>query len=112
MTIVAPLVYLYSGETYFPSDIGAQLTNTQPDLNYTPIAGVPLPLTLDNLNSTLSSFHGSELYITSIVDPTTNPAYLNGVKPDSTGKTDGAVSCAIIVNDVSYPLSLTTNHDS
>jgi hypothetical protein len=28
-----------------------------------------------------------------------NPEWILGVKPDSTGKTDGAVSCAIIVND-------------
>ena len=97
--VTAPLIYLHSDETYLPSDIGAQLTNTQPDLNYNPITGVPGTLTLDNLNSTLSSFPGSEVYLTSIVDPTTNPAWLNGVMPDSTGKTNGAVSCAIIINN-------------
>ena len=30
---------------------------------------------------------------------TTKPAWLNGVKPDASGKTNGAVSAAIIVND-------------
>lgn len=90
---------MFSGETYFPSDIGAQLTNTHPDLNYTPIAGTQSPLTLDNLNTSLSTYPGSELYLTSLENVTTNPAWLNGVKPDSTGKTENAVSCAIIVND-------------
>ena len=39
------------------------------------------------------------MYLTSIDNIVTNPAWLNGVKPDSTGKTDGAVSVTIIVND-------------
>ena len=39
------------------------------------------------------------MYLTSVDNIVTNPAWLNGVKPDSTGKTDGAVSVAIIVND-------------
>ena len=101
----APLVYLYSGETYLPSDIGAQLVNTQPELNYTSVVGSASPLTLDNLNSSLSSYPGSSLYLTSIDDITANPTWLNGVKPDSAGKTGDAVSCAIIVNDHSSDTS-------
>ena len=42
---------------------------------------------------------GASVYLTSDVDITTNPSWLNGVAPDSTGKTNGATSCAVIVND-------------
>ncbi|MCJ1285918.1 hypothetical protein MMC26_005260 [Xylographa opegraphella] len=96
----APLVWLYSTEQYMPGDIGAQLVNTRPEINFSVVADVPTPLTLDNLND-LNAFAPSsgEIYLTSIDDITTNPPWLNGVKPDSTGKTDGARSCAIVVND-------------
>lgn len=39
------------------------------------------------------------MYLTSNEDVTTHPAWLNGVKPDGTGKSGDAVSCAIITND-------------
>ena len=39
------------------------------------------------------------MYLTSVDDVTKNPAWLKGVKPDGNGKTNGATSCAIIVND-------------
>eukprot|EP00918_Siedleckia_nematoides_P087920 GHVU01193233.1.p1 GENE.GHVU01193233.1~~GHVU01193233.1.p1 ORF type:complete len:259 (+),score=35.99 GHVU01193233.1:61-837(+) len=96
----APIVYLHSTENYFPSDIGAQVANTRPEINYTAVAGVSDPLTLDNLDS-LNALGGKSIYLTSI-DNTTNvpqPEWLKGVVPDSTGKTNGAVSCAIVVND-------------
>lgn len=98
VTQYAPIVYLYSGDPYRPSDIGAQLTNTQPELNFTPITNGPSPLTLDNLND-LNDLGGDNVYLTSKTDVTTNPAYLYGVAPDASGKTNGAVSCAIVVND-------------
>lgn len=60
--------------------------------------GYPTPLTLDNLDA-LNSEGGTSVYLTSDDDVTTHPAWLNGVKPDSTGKTDGATSLAVIVND-------------
>jgi hypothetical protein len=93
-------VYLHSTETYFPSDLSAQLANTQPEINYTVVSGVPSPLTLDNLDS-LNALGGKSIYLTSIDDTTSSPQprWLNGVTPDSSGKTDGAVTCAIIVND-------------
>ena len=94
----APIVYLYSAETHLPSDIGSQLTNTRPEVNFTAIENGPKPLTLDNLNA-LNGIGGNWSYLTSLDDVTTHPAWLNGVKPDSTGKTNGAVSSAIIVND-------------
>ncbi|TAQ87001.1 hypothetical protein B7494_g4676 [Chlorociboria aeruginascens] len=96
----APIVYLHSTENYFPSDIGAQVTNTRPENNYEVISGAPNPLTLDNLDS-LNAIGGTNVYLTSIDDTTSDPqpAWLKGVIPDSTGKTDGAISCAIIVCD-------------
>ena len=96
----APIVYLHSTETYFPSDIGAQLANTKPEINYEVVSGAPSPLTLNNLDS-LNALGGSSIYLTSIDDTTSNPQpqWLKGVVPDSTGKTDGAVSCSIIVCD-------------
>jgi len=96
----APVVYLHSTEQYFPSDLSAQLANTRPEINFEPVAGVPSPLTLDNLDS-LNALNGTAIYLTSIEDTASipQPEWLKGVKPDTTGKTDGAVSTSIIVND-------------
>ncbi|KAI9877838.1 MAG: hypothetical protein M1830_002674 [Pleopsidium flavum] len=94
----APLVWLQSQDPYLPSDIGAQLIHTKPEVNYTPVPGAPSPLTLDNLDS-LNSLGGASIYLTSLDDITKNPSWLNGVAPDASGKTNGAVSSAIIVND-------------
>lgn len=96
----APVAYLYSAEAYLPSDIGAQLANTQPQVNYTVISGAPSPLTLDNLDQ-LNAYgdNGESVYLTSTSDVETNPAWLLGVKPSATGRTRGAVSCAVVVND-------------
>ena len=97
---LAPIVYLHSTETYFPSDLSAQLANTRPEINYEVVSGAPSPLTLNNLDS-LNALGGSSIYLTSIDDTTSSPQpqWLKGVIPDSTGKTDGAVSCSIIVCD-------------
>lgn len=92
------MVWLHSAETYFPGDIAAQLANTVPEINFKPITGFPTPLTLNNL-AELNNFNGTQVYLTSTVDITTNPAWLNGVRPDSTGRTAGATSMAVIVND-------------
>ncbi|MCJ1312797.1 hypothetical protein MMC25_006473 [Agyrium rufum] len=96
----APIVYLDTQEKYFPSDIGAQLPNTVPEVNFTKLTGYATPLTLNSLNE-LNADGGKSVYLTSTSDITKSPApaYLNGVVPDSSGKTNGAVSCAIIVND-------------
>lgn len=91
-------MYLHSAEAYNPSDIGAQLANTEPKVNYQVVTGAPSPLTLDNFDQ-LNGLGGSNIYLTSKVDITTNPQWLYGVRPDSTGKTNGATTCAIIVND-------------
>ncbi|KAK6436306.1 hypothetical protein LTR95_007505 [Oleoguttula sp. CCFEE 5521] len=94
----APVVYLFSGEQYKPADIGAQLANTKPELNAANIANAPNPLTLDNLN-TLNGLGGTNVYLTSTADVTTNPGWLKGVTPDASGKTGNAISSVIVVND-------------
>lgn len=94
----APMVYLYSSDPYRPSDIMAQLTNTQPEVNYTVVSGAPSPLTLDNLKD-LNDLGGTDVYLTSKDNIEDQPAWLYGVGPNSSGETEGAVSCAIIVND-------------
>jgi hypothetical protein len=81
-----------------PSDIGAQLVHTRPEVNFAAVEGAPSPLTLDNLDS-LNALGGKNVFLTSLDDVTTNPAWLNGVKPDGAGKTNGAASTAVIVND-------------
>jgi hypothetical protein len=87
-------VYLYSGEQYYPADLQAHLSNTVPEINFTPVANVANPLTLNNLD-TLSQ----DVYLTSKNDVTKYPAWIKGVKPDGSGKTNNAVSAAVIVND-------------
>lgn len=64
------------------------------------VTGAPSPLTLDNLDA-LNALNGSNIYLTSIESTTSNPQpqWLKGVIPDSTGKTNDAVSCSIIVCD-------------
>ena len=100
VTKYAPILHLYSGDPYRPSDIFAQLVHTTPEVNFVPVAGVPQPLTLNNLNA-LNALGGSSVYLTSKddVSKSPQPAWLKGVLPDAAGKTEGAVSCAVIVND-------------
>ncbi|KAI4141134.1 MAG: hypothetical protein LQ340_007718, partial [Diploschistes diacapsis] len=94
----APLVWLDASESYFPGPISSQLLNTQPEVNFTAVSGAPSPLTLSNLNS-LNSLGGSNVSLSSTNDFTKYPAWLNGTKPDSSGKVAGDPSAAIIVND-------------
>jgi hypothetical protein len=94
------LVWLDISEQYFPSDIYAQVINTDPHINFTEIENPPSPLTLENLDS-LNQYgnKGHNVYLTSTLDVTTSPRWLDGIVPDSYGKTNGATSCAIIVNN-------------
>ncbi|KAI4113981.1 MAG: hypothetical protein LQ345_005154 [Seirophora villosa] len=97
-SFAAPLVWFHSEEKYFPSDIGSQVDNTRPEIDFAVVEGYPTPLTLDNLDS-LNANNGTDVYLTSKEDITKAPAWLNGVKPDTSGKTEGAVSATVIVND-------------
>lgn len=94
----APMVYLHNQDLYLPSDIGNQLRNTEPRVNFTPIANAPNPLTLDNL-ADLNNLGGKDVYLTSKVRPNERPEYFRGVRPNDDGKTENAVSAAIVVND-------------
>jgi hypothetical protein len=94
----APIVWLYSKEEYLPSDLAAQLTHTRPEKDGKPITGHASPLTLENLD-TLNDGGKQDVYLTSNDDFTKDPAWLKGVRPDANGKTNGAVSCCIVVND-------------
>ncbi|EKD21492.1 hypothetical protein MBM_00605 [Drepanopeziza brunnea f. sp. 'multigermtubi' MB_m1] len=95
----APLVWLHAGEVYFPSDIFAQVKNTHPNVNLTAIESPP-SLTLENLDI-LNAYGdiGRNVYLTSNIDVTTEPVWLTGIVPDSTGKTRNITSSAIIIND-------------
>lgn len=94
----APIVYLHSHDPYLPSDIGAQLVNTEPRVNFTVVDDAPSPLTLKNL-ADLNSLGGEDVYLTSKIKPDDKLEYLRGVLPNGDGKTEDAVSSAIIVND-------------
>ncbi|KAF2709729.1 hypothetical protein K504DRAFT_467679 [Pleomassaria siparia CBS 279.74] len=89
----APVVYLHSSETYLPSDIQSQLSNSVPEVNYNEVPA-PSPLDLNNVNAL-----GGDVWITSKDDITKDPEWIKGVKPDGNGKTNNAVTAAIIVND-------------
>src|SRR5947199_7963589 len=91
----APIVWLNSKEKYLPPDIGAQLVHTHPEINHKAVTGHPSPLTLDNLDK-LNDGDKQDVYLTSNDDVTKDPAWLKGVRPDASGKTNGAVSCCII----------------
>ncbi|KAH6672107.1 hypothetical protein B0J14DRAFT_655979 [Halenospora varia] len=96
----APLVYLDTGEAYFPSDIASQIDNTHPAINLTAIPNPPA-LTVENLD-TLNTFgqNGMNVFLTSNLDVSKTPSWLLGEVPDSTThKTAKAISCAIITTD-------------
>ena len=98
---VAPKVWLHSKDRYRPSDIGAQLLHTRPQSGSVAIANTPANLNLENLDSlnALGTAGGQGVYLTSVDDVTTNPAWLNGITPDGSGKTNNATSAVIIVID-------------
>jgi hypothetical protein len=92
----APIIYLYSKDPYRPSDLAAQLANTQPEVDFKAVSDQPF--SLDNLSS-LNDLGGKDVYLTSTTRPDLHPAYLYGLPPDDNGATNGAVSSTIIIND-------------
>ena len=87
-----------SGDTYFPSPIDGFLKYTTPKVNNVTVADAPSPLTLSNL-ADLNSKGGSKVALSSNDDFTKYPSWLTGNKPDSSHKTAGDPSAAIIIND-------------
>jgi hypothetical protein len=47
----------------------------------------------------LGAKNGGDVYLTSIADVTTNPAWLNGIPPDANGGTGNEKTSAIIIVD-------------
>jgi hypothetical protein len=92
-------VYLQSKDEYLPSDIESQLKHTHPVIKGgSPIPNSPSPLTLNNLDA-LNAHGGKDVFLSSNDDVSKNPAWIKGVRPDANGKTNGAKSCCIVVND-------------
>jgi hypothetical protein len=91
---------MYSKEKYMPSDLATHLEHTEPKINLDPLLGSDtLPkLTLDNLNI-LNEYgtSGTNVYLTSKDDITTNPPWLFGITPDEHGVVKDAKTGVIIV---------------
>ncbi|KAF2195553.1 hypothetical protein K469DRAFT_544849 [Zopfia rhizophila CBS 207.26] len=99
----APLLHLSKKDTYHPSSITAQLLHTRPQISLKDIE-VPSnlnPISLSNLDelNKLGTKAGSDIYLTSTVDITTNPEWLEGVKPDDQGGTGDEKTAVVIVVD-------------
>jgi hypothetical protein len=96
------LVYLYSKDSYLPSDIEAQVKNTVPKLGLSPLPGRPSlpPLSLDNLDI-LNQYgsSGTNVYLTSKNDVSKDPAWLNGIAPNKNGIIESAKTCVVIIAD-------------
>ncbi|KAH8727005.1 hypothetical protein GQ44DRAFT_705113 [Phaeosphaeriaceae sp. PMI808] len=90
----APVVYLHSDDQYLPTDIKSFLDNTTPRVNFNEVAGPSKPLTQENVNQL-----GNDVFLTSNDDVTKNPEWIKGTRPDASGKTNGAITAAVIVND-------------
>ncbi|KDB21180.1 hypothetical protein H109_06844 [Trichophyton interdigitale MR816] len=94
----APLIWIHSQDPYQPSDIGAQLKNSIPMINHVAIPNVPADITLNNLDQ-LNKLGGNKVCLTSKEGIQALPAWFRGVKPNKDGKTEGAVSSAIVVRE-------------
>ncbi|KAF2731478.1 hypothetical protein EJ04DRAFT_443010, partial [Polyplosphaeria fusca] len=81
-----------------PSAFANTLRNTRPQVHFKDVQVASAPLTLDNLDQ-LNNVGGGDVYLTSNVDVTTNPQWLNGIKPDENGSTGEEKSAVIIVVD-------------
>ncbi|KMU84413.1 hypothetical protein CIHG_02198 [Coccidioides immitis H538.4] len=86
----APLVWTHSEDPYQPSDIATHVENTIPQIKYEPVQGVPSPLTLDNLDE-LNALGGTDIFLTSKEGIRALPPWLQGVRPNKNGKTEGAL---------------------
>jgi hypothetical protein len=72
----APLVHLYSGENFWPSDIAEHLVYTSPQLNYTPVQPKWTHPSLQDLNQLNRWELGKYVYLSSDDDVETLPDWL------------------------------------
>ncbi|KAI7086169.1 hypothetical protein KC356_g5239 [Hortaea werneckii] len=94
----APVVHLHTADAYRPAGIEQHLEHIQPEVDHVSVSEAPSPLTLENLSS-LNDSGGEDVYLTSADNVEDYPDWLFGAEPNSSGKPEGAVSCAVIVND-------------
>ena len=73
----APLVHLYSEEKFWPCDIKEHLFHVTPELNYTPIPGLP-QLNLTNLDLLNQFEKGRNVFLTSNDNVEERPDWLSG----------------------------------
>lgn len=92
------MIWIHSQDPYQPSDIGAQLKNSIPMINHVAIPNVPTDIALNNLDQ-LNKLGGNKVCLTSKEGIQALPAWFRGVKPNKDGKTEGAVSSAIVVRE-------------
>ncbi|KAJ5063897.1 hypothetical protein J3E72DRAFT_395760 [Bipolaris maydis] len=90
----APIVYLHSEEKYYPTDLQSFLDHTTPRVDFNEVPGPSKPLRTSNLDQMANN-----VWLTSNDDVTTDPTWIKGTKPNASGKTEGATTAAIIVND-------------
>ncbi|KAL8798748.1 MAG: hypothetical protein Q9223_007772 [Gallowayella weberi] len=76
----APLVYLHSGEKFWPCDIAEHLEHVTPYLNYTPMAASSASLSLTNLDKLNEYTNGRFVYLTSDDNVEERPDWLEGEK--------------------------------
>lgn len=87
----APLVHLYSEEQFWPCDIKEHLFHVTPELNYTPIKGLPR-LNLTNLDLLNQFAEGRYVYLTSNDNVEDRPDWLSGQINIPDDYTDDAAS--------------------
>lgn len=82
----APISYLYSGESWWPSDISTHLANTIPEVDFVAVSGFESAgsVTLATLNAQSSS-----VYLTSKDNVDTSPAWLVSAYGKPTTTTGG-----------------------
>lgn len=73
----APLVHLYSEEQFWPCDIKEHLFHVTPELNYTPIQGLPQS-NLSNLDQLNQFEQGRHVFLTSNDNVEDRPDWLEG----------------------------------
>ena len=89
----APYSYLHSGESWWPSDVATHLKHCTPEVNFAAVGPAATLETLDDL--------APDVYLTSDDNVEDNPAWLLGVKPDSSGYTS-APATIIVVDKTEY----------